>query len=142
MEKYSYKFYELYTEYGTLLIYKKRENGSFPEIRELFTNDKAFIGYGYLGFNNGKSIFKTKKRNMDGYVIEEYMNEIEPCDFLVKVEPFLSDENEKQKMIERTQNIFNLKEKNGNGTIIIPFPDPSIEEKNEIALQLLKKYIK
>ena len=61
-----YKFYELYTEFGTLLIYEKYkgEREAFPETREFFTNEKAKPGYDTLTFNNGKSSFRTRKRKM------------------------------------------------------------------------------
>lgn len=64
MMKEHYKFYELYTEYGTLFIYEKYigEKSTLPETREFFTNDLAQIGYDQLGFNNGQSIFKTRRK--------------------------------------------------------------------------------
>lgn len=139
-----YKFYELYTEYGTLFVYEKykEDKSSFPETREFFTNNKAQIEYDQLCFNNGKSVFKTRKRNSDGYVREDYMKELEPHEFLDKVEPFLSSLEEKSKMVDRTKKIFESIQGKCTGKVIIP-PNPvSLEEKNNLAILSLKKYIK
>ena len=139
-----YKFYELYTEYGTLFVYEKYvgDKSAFPETREFFTNDKAQNGYDQLVFNNGKSVFRTRKRNSDGYIKEEYMKEIEPHEFLDRVEPYLSSDEEKEKMIKRTKDIFTSIHERCTGKIIIPPKPISVEDKNNLAIQSLKKYIK
>ena len=139
-----YKFYELYTEFGNLLIYEKYkgEREAFPETREFFTNEKAKPGYDTLTFNNGKSTFRTRKRNAEGYIVEEYTKEIEPFEFLERVDLFISSETERQMMIKRTYDFFKLKEEKGQGKIIIPPKPASIDEMNEIAIRTLKSYIK
>ena len=64
MMKEHYKFYELYTVYGTLFIYEKYigEKSILPETKEFFTNDLDQIGYDQLVFNNGQSIFRTRRK--------------------------------------------------------------------------------
>lgn len=139
-----YKFYELYTEYGTLFVYEKYidDKSAYPETREFFTNDEAQRGYDQLCFNNGRSIFRTRKRTSDGYIREEYMKELEAHEFLERVEVFLSSEEEREKMVKRTNDIFDVITKKCTGKVIIP-PNPiSVEEKNNLAIHSLKKYIK
>ena len=139
-----YKFYELYTEYGTLFIYEKYkgEREVFPETREFFTNEKAENGYDQLAFNNGKSVFRTRKRDSEGYIRQEYMKEIQPYEFLNIVEPFMMISGEKENMINRTKEIFDSIAKKSTGQVIVPPSPISVSEKNNVAIQSLKKYIK
>ena len=144
MDKNIFKFYELYTEHGTLYVYEtyKDEEGSYPETREFFTNEVAQRGYDTLSFNNGKCSFRTRRRDLEGYVSDEYIKELEPYEFYKNIEFFVSTETGYKEMRDRTYSIFRLKEKNGQGNIIIPPKKPSLEEKNTIALQLLKRFVK
>lgn len=143
-EEKTFKFYELYTEHGTLYIYEtyKDGEGSYPETREFFTNEVAQRGYDTLSFDDGKLSFRTRKRDLEGYVSEEYTKELEPHEFYKKIEYFVSTDNGFKEMKDRTYSIFRLKEKNGQGKIIVPPKGPSLEEKNTIALQLLKRFVK
>ena len=63
MDKKIFKFYELYTEHGTLYVYEtyKDGEGSYPETREFFTNEVAQRGYDTLVFNDGKCSFRTSQ---------------------------------------------------------------------------------
>lgn len=144
MDKKIFKFYELYTEHGTLYVYEtyKDGEGSYPETREFFTNEVAQRGYDTLVFNDGKCSFKTRKRDYEGYVSEEYMKELEPYEFYKNIEFFVSAEAGYKEMKDRTYSIFRLKEKHGDGKVIIPPQEPSLEEKNTLALQLLKRFVK
>lgn len=54
----------------------------------------------------GKVSLRLEEKNSEGYVWEEYMKEIEAHEFLDRVEPFFSSEEERQKMIRRTRDIF------------------------------------
>ena len=144
MDESIYKFYELYTEFGTLYVYEKYKDGdgSYPETHEFFTNEEAQRGYDQLIFNGCSVPFRTRKRDVEGYVSLEYMKELEPYEFYNNLEFFVSTEVGYKEMKDRTHSIFRLKEKKGQGTIIVPPKEPSKDFKNELALGLLKKYVK
>lgn len=140
-----YKFYELYTENGTIYVYEKYKDGdgSYPETHELFTNEIAVRGYDELTFNGCKVPFKTRKRDLEGYVVEEYMKEIEPYIFYDNLEYFITTESGHKEMRDRTYSIFNYREKKGKqGKVIIPSKEPTIQARNNLALESLKKLIK
>ena len=104
MDKKIFKFYELYTEHGTLYVYEtyKDGEGSYPETREFFTNEVAQRGYDTLVFNDGKCSFRTRKRDYEGYVSEEYMKELEPYEFYKNIEFYVSAEAGYKEMKDRT----------------------------------------
>ena len=135
------KYYELYTEFGSLYLYEIKNDNSV-ELREFFTGKIAHVDYDKIHFDNGLVSFTTRTRYMDGYIKDDYLREMEPFKFLESINDSISSDEEFEKTKKVVFDIFKLKENNsGNNSIIIPKKEPTILEKNKSANKILKMYI-
>ena len=147
-----YKFFELHTEYGPLYVYEKYKEDpnhtepfyrEMPTTREFFTNEEGIRGYCVLEFMDRTASFTTIDMGMNGFPREEFMEELQPYEFLMKVAPFIETPQDKQEKAREIYDIFTNKAKNvGNSRIMRKQPEVSENTKNEIAKELLKKYVK
>ena len=145
-----YRYFALYTEYGPLYLYEKYENdpdraGPFgkemPVTREFFTGEEAKRGYHTLDFLDRTAKFKTEEMNMEGYPYEYYFYQLQPYEFLEKVEPFMETEETKKDKARKVYDILNYKAKNiGNTSVIKEPPKVSEQTKNKFAKKLLKEF--
>lgn len=145
-----FKFFELHTEYGPLYLYEKYSRdpdkaGNFdkemPVTREFFTNEEGIRGYCTIDFMDRTAVFTTTEMSMEGFPREHYMEELQPYDFLMKVGPYIENDQDKQEKAREVYDIFRYKrEKVCNSRIIRREREVSKKTKNEVAKQLLKKY--
>ena len=127
-----YHYYELYTEYGSLYLYEIEDDYN-KEVHEFFTGNNGEYGYGTLSFNEGESTFTIREKNMQGEITNEYLKELEPYDFLMKVAPFLKDKESKMKKMAKVGDIFYKKANNiPNKEAIKPDPEVSKEQKKKV----------
>ncbi len=142
MEKILY--YELETLYGPLYIYEKykdasRLNSEIPETREFFTHEEGIRGYDTLSFLTD-STFRTRERNMEGYITAEYMKPLTPSEFLVNVFPYLDREEQMKQKKQGVYIIFESQKNNKDSQISLD-NIPIEEDKNLVANKILTKYI-
>ena len=151
MEKKDFIYYfELQTEYGPLYIYEKYKtdptvkfNCEIPETREFFTQEEGIRGYGTLDFKDRTAVFKTQDIGMDGMLRHDYKKRLAPYEFLMKVAPFLEDEEDKAAKRDQVNNIFRMKANNIGNTVILTDPPAVSEElKNNVARKILTRFVK
>lgn len=143
MEKILY--YELKTLYGSLYIYEKYKDASklnteIPETREFFTHEEGIRGYDTLSFLTDIK-FKTRERNMEGFITAEYMKPLTPSEFLVKVFPYLDREEQMQQKKQGVYILFEAQKNNENSQIPLLDDASNEEDKDLVANKILTKYI-
>lgn len=141
MEK---RYYELYTEYGTLYYYTVKEDKELvSDVYEFFTKSKGEYGYESIFFNKRKVEFPICHRDLNGEVRERYMKELEPYDFLMKIAPYLKDKEVREAKATSVFEIFRKKENNiPNKEPVLPDLEVTKEQKNGLAAKLLTLYTK
>ena len=147
-----YKYYELHTEYGPLYLYERFEKDPDKKekfeilssvMREFFTGEECVWDYTTIDFLEGAARFRFREMSMWGYPLEGFMDELQPYDFLMKVAPYLEDEETKQDKARKVHYIIDCKAKKiANTNVIKKEPEVSEHAKNEVAKTLLKKYVK
>ncbi len=149
MNKYNYRFFELYTSYGTLYIYRKEseeknEKGYYDqEYYEFFTGERGIPEYKALAFYGGKSKFDTQDIDFQGNIRREYLREVSPYDFLMKVGGYVGDKEVREEKAKEIHDIFDRNaRKIKNTEAIFPNKEVSKEQKDYIAKRLLKLYTK
>lgn len=116
----------------------KRE---MPVTREFFTGEEGIRGYCTLDFLDRAAKFTTTDMSMHGYPLAEYMEQLEPYEFLMRVEPYLETEELKRKKSIEVRDILRSKANNlGNTNVITKPPVPSKNAKNEVAKKILTRY--
>ncbi len=146
-----YRYYELTTEYGPLYIYEKYKmdpnkankfNQEIPVTREFFTNEEGIRSYCTLNFMNQTAKFVTTEMLMNGLPLENYMEELQPYEFLMKVSPFIETDEQKLEKAQEVYQIFEWKSKSiQNIRILKNQPKKSQRSRNEYAKSLLKKHM-
>ena len=144
------KYIELETEDGPLYLYEKYKtdpnekfNHEIPETREFFTQLEGIRSFNCITFLDRKCEFEWDYISFMGEHIKTYRNEISPYEFLMKVAPFLKDEETLKNKREEVMNILEFKAKlvNHRKVKLLP-PEISEEQKNEVSQKVLKRYIK
>lgn len=150
MEESYLRFYELYTENGTLYFYEKYKedpnkpfNNEIPEIYEFFTQESGTRGYDDISFLDGKARFKRERKDSEGITKEWYLRLLTPSEFLERVLPFLDDQLSSD---QKAKEVMKILEAKATGTIlkdiIVPDPKPTENQRNKVAKKILKEYIK
>lgn len=150
MEESYLRFYELFTENGTLYFYEKYKenpnkafNNEVPEIYEFFTQEPGTRGYDDISFLDGKARFKRERKDREGITQEWYLRLLSASEFLERVLPFLDDEKSSNKKAKEVMKILEAKATDTIlKSIVVPDPKPTEEQRNKIARKVLRGYIK
>ena len=146
-----YKYFELYTEDGSLFIYEKYKekpkemyNREMPITREFFTGEEGIRGFNTIDFLDRKSVFETEHYNsITAEHMDTYKVELTPHEFLMKVAPYLTNEETINRKKEEVMTILRNKAQLSNYRFIKkPAPAISKELVNNESQKILKRYIK
>lgn len=146
-----YKFFELYTEDGSLFIYEKYKekpkdiyNREMPVTREFFTGEEGIRGFNTIDFLNRKCVFETEHYNsLTAEHMDTYKKELSPHEFLMKVAPYLTNEETIKRKQEEVMNILKYKAEEINYRFIKkPAPAISKELANNESQKILIRYMK
>jgi hypothetical protein len=141
MEK---RYYELYTEYGTLYYYAvKEDNKLVSDVYEFFTKEKGKYNYESILFYDGRCEFPICHRDLNGEIRGRYIKELDAFDFLLKVAPYLKNNEIRENKVETVREIFRKKEHNiPNNEPVLPDLEITKEQKNGLAAKILTLYTK
>lgn len=144
------RYFELFTEEGPLYMYEmykecpeKPFNTEIPEIYEFFTQEPATRDYQTISFLDGQAVFKREEKNSEGITTKHYYIPLLPYEFLGKVMPYIDDP---KKTLEKAHEVVGILEARKAGIqlgkIVVDPPRIRDEQRNKIAQEILKTYLK
>lgn len=144
------KYLELETADGPLYLYEKYKkdpnvlyNTEIPETREFFTGEEAIRSFNSLLFLDRKCELPTRFCGLGGEVLDDYVNELTPTEFLLKVLPYFETDKTIKRKREEVRNLFEYNAGLTKRRIVKKAP-PEITQrtKDEISQKILGKYLK